>query len=320
MQPKDKLSIYLIFDQDRLIAFFPLYLKHTAYGFELRFLGTGEPESAEVCSEFQDFVIHPDYLEASLHLLSQQVRHLKRCYRISFENIHQDAICAVWLKTHQPSYWYHTERHQGGHYAFPVEQDETAQIKQLPQSTLRRYARRFLKQDHISVQYCETVEDIERFFDVLIGLHTEQWHQRHKPGAFTSKDFRKFHVDLSRRLLKKNKLLLFTLAHHSKAIAAFYGFYHEDTLYYYQSGISQDSPLPNTGIAIHLVALRKARQHQCRDYDLMKGSFHSYKQGYTMPVQTVVSVSYTQPLIATIFFIRRCVMKLYKQCMILFRQ
>lgn len=305
----DKLFICIHKAQQETVAYYSLYLKKITLGYELRFLGTGEPEDAEVCSEFQDFVVHPDYLQESLQLFSDQVRLIKRCYRISFDNILPDAICGQWLQTFKLACWPAAKYYTGKRYVLSLAQDEELQIKALPQSTLRRHARRFLQQTALSIHQCETIQDIPEYFEALVQLHNAQWQKRNKKGAFSSSAFRKFHHEFACDMLQKQKLVLFKLVQESVVIAVFYGFYHDSTLYYYQSGISANSPLPNTGIAIHLIAMRIARAHDCKFYDLMKGGDDSYKKSYVAPIQPVVSQSRTQPILAAGFALKELTIK-----------
>lgn len=92
-----------------------------------------------------------------------------------------------------------------------------------------------------------------------------------KAGALSGEQFRQFHRDFASMMLAQQTLLMFRLVYRDAAIAVFYGFYHQGVLYYYQSGFSNNSPLPNTGIAIHLTAMRYARACGHQYYDLMTG-------------------------------------------------
>lgn len=294
LQDDDKLFICIHKDQQKTAAYYSLYLKKLALGYELRFIGTGEPECSEVCSEFQDFIIHPTYLQESLTLFTEQVKQLKHCYRISFDNILPESSCYRWLRSYQTFGWMYRKQCVGKRYLLPIADDEPSQISRFPQTTLRRHARRFLDKSDITVEYCEKHQDIPHFFDVLIKLHTEQWQLRGKPGAFTNEQFRQFHLNFADSMLEKNKLLLFKLNFAGTAIAVFYGFYHQDTLYYYQSGISKESPLPNTGVGMHLIAMRHGRNANCMFYDLMKGSDESYKNSFVTSDTPVYTINYSQ--------------------------
>lgn len=292
LQPSDKLFVCIHkTEQKQTVACYPLYLKRMTFGYELRFIGTGEPEHAEVCSEFQDFIIDPAYLQQSLILFTKQVTQLKHCARICFDNILAEATCYKWLKRYRAPGWKYREQCLGIRYLLPVATDELSQISQLPQSTLRRHARRFVERNDITIEYCKQRQDISYFFDDLIKLHTAHWQHRGKPGAFSSKRFRQFHLDFASSILKQGKLLLFKLNYENQTIAVFYGFYHHDTLFYYQSGITPASPLSNTGIGMHLVAMRNARLRGCKHYDLMKGKENSYKTDYVAATQPVYNTT-----------------------------
>ncbi|MCC5451119.1 GNAT family N-acetyltransferase [Rheinheimera sp. UJ51] len=274
------------------VAFYPLYLKKVHFGYELRFIGTGETEKAEVASEFQDFIINPLYISESLKLFTEQVEQLNRCVKISFEHVLPDSLCMQWLKSYKKFGWQLQEQLIGKRFRLDVLTSEQQQISQFPHTTLRRQARRFTEREDVQIAYCDEDFKIMDYFNELIELHTLQWQKRGKPGAFTTQVFRQFHLDLASALLNKNQLLLFKLIIQEECIAVFYGFYHQDTLYYYQSGINENSPLLNTGVAMHLIAMRHAREKQIKFYDLMAGKANSYKAQYVNTDTKVYSISY----------------------------
>lgn len=288
---QDKIWVCCHYHAEQLIAVYPLYLKKVTFGYELRFIGTGEPEHAEVCSEFQDFMVDPAYLQQSLALFTEQVKQLKHCRSICFENVLPESVCYQWLRSYKAFGWRYRQQVVGKRYLIAVADDDLSQISQLTQATLRRHARRFVERSDITVYYCEKKQDIPVFFESLINLHNAHWQQRGKTGAFSSKLFYQFHQQFAASMLAQNKLLMFKLKLNDRVIAVFYGFIHQDTLYYYQSGITTASPLPNIGIGMHLIAMRAARALKCKHYDLMKGSAESYKQQYVNGTTAIYSCS-----------------------------
>ncbi|MEE2000423.1 GNAT family N-acetyltransferase [Alkalimonas sp. MEB108] len=312
LQEHDKLFICIHKAQKKTVAYYSLYLKKVSFGYELRFIGSGEPEHTEVSSEFQDFVIQPEYLQQSLALFTEQVKQLSNCYRISFDKTLITSYCYQWLKTSQNGGWRVNVINAGNRYLLALANSEEVQIRQLVQSGLRRHARRFIDNENVITQYCNQQELLVDFFSDLIHLHSKHWQKRSKPGAFSSQQFRDFHYNFAKTMLRDNKLLLFKLVHQKKTIAVYYGFYHQATLYYYQSGISEASPLSNTGIAMHLVAMRHAREHGATYYDLMAGSLNSYKANYVHPGQSVLSISSTHPILFAALFVKRLFRKAFK--------
>lgn len=294
---QDKLFVCYHLVGKKFIALYPLYLKKITIGYELRFMGTGEHENSEIASEFQDFVIDPNYLQQSLILFNQQIKQLESCYRISFELVLPDSICLRWLQTYKKVNWIRRQPCVGKHYIMPIVAQEKQQIERLCGATLRRYARRFTERTDFTVEYCTQEALIPSFFEQLIKLHNAHWQKRGKQGAFVSEQFRQFHLCLAKDLLAENQLLLYRIKQQDEIIAVFYGFYYGKTLYYYQSGISATSSLPNTGIALHLTSIRHARSKKAAYYDLMKGSLNSYKNDYISDGAEIYSPSYSHPLL-----------------------
>ena len=75
---QDKLFIHFFYNNKQLVGITPLYLKKITYGYELRFIATGEKEEEEVCSEFQDFIINDEYKNEIFNLLNQQIKNHKK--------------------------------------------------------------------------------------------------------------------------------------------------------------------------------------------------------------------------------------------------
>ena len=52
-----QLKIFTVFRGDELVAVLPLYQRKHEW-FQLRFIGTGESEESEVCTEYHDILMH----------------------------------------------------------------------------------------------------------------------------------------------------------------------------------------------------------------------------------------------------------------------
>ncbi|MCB5226717.1 GNAT family N-acetyltransferase [Alishewanella sp. 16-MA] len=278
---------------NNIIAVYPLYLKKIALGFELRFIGSGESEISEVSSEFQDFIINSQYLDESLRIFTNQVKKLKNCCKVSFEHVLPDSNCLHWLKSVKKTFWFLQYNSHSYRFTVKIQNNTHEQINALVQTTLRRQARRFVERNDVRISYCQNTKEIQHFMSLLADIHTSQWKSRGKLGAFITSQFNDFHNELAQILLKEKRLLLFKIVCQDFCVAVFYGFYYQETLYYYQSGISEKSPLLNTGVAMHIIAMDHARNHNVKFYDLMAGKLQSYKSHYTKPCTEVLSVSYT---------------------------
>ncbi|MEE2022898.1 GNAT family N-acetyltransferase [Alkalimonas mucilaginosa] len=297
---EDTLWMQLHYASDQLVAFYPLYLKKTPLGTELRFVGTGEPEIAEVCSEFQDFVITKGFEQSSLALFSASLKPMTSIKKIIFDNVLANAISLHWLQQHPPKNWHYHQQYHGKRFVLPILAEQHQQIDALRQSTLRRYARRFFEQTAIEMDVCTEHKDIMLFFADLTRLHQQQWQRRGKPGAFSTEVFQQFHQALAAQLLEREQLLLFRIHLHGKCIAAYYGFYHQECLYYYQSGIEPTPGLQNIGVGMHLLAMSHARNKGCSHYDLMRGNPTGYKKNYSNQTQQVYTAEATTAILSTL--------------------
>lgn len=292
----DRLYLVIHSIDDLDIAVYPMYLKKLSLGFELRFIGTGESENCEVCSEFQDFLIDDLFLFESIKIFTNVVKNLRFFYSIKLEKILVNSNCYKWVKYHNNNLL-SIEKLIGLRYIIPVLVSEKLQIELLENKTLRRHARKFISRQDIDIKYCGNKSQIKCYLNSLAELHNSAWKKRGKTGAFTCSKFLDFHIEFAEKLFCKHDLVLFKMLINNVTVAVFYGFYNQKTLYYYQSGISDLSNLSNTGVAMHLIALRHARSNNANFYDLMLGNFDSYKQGYIESKQNVVTFEKVHPLL-----------------------
>src|SRR5581483_2861724 len=79
-------------------------------------------------------------------------------------------------------------------------------------------------------------ETLDRSLDHLFALHGKRWEQRKLPGALSTEEVRAFHRSVARGFFEAGVLRLWLLRLGDKVVAAYYGFQHRATAYYYLSG------------------------------------------------------------------------------------
>ncbi len=287
----DQLIIHSYYDENKLIALFPVYLKKVHFGYQLRFIGTGEDESIEVCSEFQDFIIDPDYQSCALEQFTNDLKQVKHINSIVLENTLQDSLVAQWFHQYLTTSHMKKSDETSVRFLLPILTELNEQIKAFPNKTIQRHANKYLAVENCQIEHATCLATLKTIFDDLISLHNMAWEAREKQGVFTKATFVDFHRKLAANLLEKNKLVLFRLLCEKKVLAVFYGFLEKNVLFYYQSGIVRESSLPSAGTAMHLAALDLAQQRNLEHYDLMQGKLNSYKNKYTNVQYPVFTLS-----------------------------
>ncbi|MBT0585667.1 GNAT family N-acetyltransferase [Alteromonas oceanisediminis] len=294
LKPGDLIWCHAFTCGDQLIGFAPFYRKSKSrlLGEELHFIGEGEPEAVEVSSEYQDIVILPPFAAACLSILADSVTHLSSLNSLVFKNVLSGAHVEQWLTRYLPVTWRASSRVLGSRYRIQVAPSKAAQVSAFPGSRVRRQARKWLNNDSsLQVRQCHDEHALPLFFDSLKQLHQSEWAKRGQTTAMSQADFVDFHLNLAKRLIQQQRLVLFTLHHHHELIAVFYGWTFKQTLYYYQSGVKRLDSGPAAGIAMHLAALNIARKSSIFDYDLMIGDETSYKGDFASSGQTMVQLN-----------------------------
>ncbi|GHE89405.1 hypothetical protein GCM10011501_18680 [Thalassotalea profundi] len=289
---KDPLYIHIWRYNQEIIGIIPCYLKSTFAGNELRFIGTGEPVKSEVCSEFQDFLLKSEFAEKILAQFTEIVMEDNNISAITFNNVLTTSTAYKWLTKLNISGWIRVINNLGMRYVIPVKQEQTEQLLSFKSKNIKRHAKKVLTDNHWRIVTINETALLDSFYPLLIKEHNNTWRKRGKLGAFENSDFVAFHRNYSAAILVNNKLVAFKIETETEISALFYGVIDGDTLYYYQSAINHDSKLPSAGVAMHLVALDIAREHNLAFYDLMKGNNHSYKSRYTTSDINVVNATF----------------------------
>ena len=280
LRNKDQLYIHIWFYQKEIIGIIPCYLKNTYAGTELRFIATGETKKSEVCSEFQDFLLHPKYKALILSQFTNEILNNKSIAAIIFDNILVTSIACQWLNTLKSKHWVKKITNEGKRYLIPVNQKQPTQQSVFKSKNIKRHEKNFLADSNWDVTKVNDPSSLNSFYQLLIKLHNKSWSARNKLGAFEDHDFVEFHRSFSKKALKNKKLVAFKLVCKEEVCALFYGIIDGNTLHYYQSAINHESQLTSAGVAMHVVALNIARENNLAFYDLMKGSETSYKKRY----------------------------------------
>jgi CelD/BcsL family acetyltransferase involved in cellulose biosynthesis len=121
-----------------------------------------------------------------------------------------------------------------------------------------------------------TPTELDEGWRILQAIHSERWNGG---GSFQSERFRRFHRTVMRELLdgKGGTLDLLWLEVKGEPVAAVYNIVYRGHIHFYQSGRKLDVPKnARPGIAIHLLAIRRAIEQGHHTYDFL-ASPHQYK-------------------------------------------
>jgi len=282
--PKWILNWYQIYWQDnwelyslagyinnKLVVLFPSYIQHSQQWPYLKVmfpLGQGEPEEAEVSSEYCDVIISPGFENIILNELQEKIAKLdvdQVIWRAVLQNSHIIKLTAqAYAYTPKPS------NHQ-----YRIECSKWL-LQSLSKNTRSRYKRSInqLKKINASFNWVHS-KDHEKYTLLLIEYHQTLWKARGSQGAFSQPNFKDFH----KQYRNSDSLKISAIIVDNIPIAINYYFCDKTTLYFYQCGWDSNNYANfSLGLSLHLWSIEHCHHHY---YDFMMGEINnSYKSKY----------------------------------------
>lgn len=255
--------VYCYWHDNTLVAVLPLYqsrLNGLCY-----FIGTGEPEESEVCSEYQDILVHSGFETYASELLKTAMSgYLKT---LVLTNVRQDACLRSAIhQIAQPILI--NEQSNERRYFVPLKDRDISSTKLYKKAN--RYLNVFYRQSEATIRHPNCESDIEKQFERLVELHRRRWASRQHQIIFDNPLFLKFHTRVIKRLWRKERVVLTEIAVADEVIASFYGFKDAKSIFFYQSGINDKfKPNVSPGTIMHLIEAQAAVANQLSEYDFL---------------------------------------------------
>jgi CelD/BcsL family acetyltransferase involved in cellulose biosynthesis len=287
-RPHWRLAIGLIRCNEQLVAIFPFYIKKMGL-IQLHFLGTGEPESEEVVTEYLDCLLGDD-VDIQRHAQQWLEEFLHKIDIVVFERM---LVTAKIIDMMSLVKVFPIQKHidKGCRYYLGLQDDSS--IEKKFNSNLRRKYRKFQlnsSDDQWQFERCEDPQQLDFYFSELKRLHELRWHSKGKQGAFSSQRFLQFHRTLAEKLLAKGRLYLGLLSIRGEIAGCLYTIDTANVRYFYQAGFLPAMQQLAPGHISHFLAIDDAQKQGFTHYDFMLGGVeNSYKAEYTSPGELVVS-------------------------------
>ncbi len=256
---------------NQLVVIAPLYIQKSNNLFSLTSLmplGQGEPEESEVLSEYQDIIIHPN--ENNLHAqLATQITKIE-CDQICWNALLGDSNWIKILSYLKNSTYKKYTIESGQRYLLTNTDNYIATLSKNNRSKWKKCQNKLttLHAKFIWVQE----KDHEHLWQALISLHQARWHNKGKSGAFMTQDFIDFHQNFQKNNITKMSALIIN----EEPIAINYYLQDSNTLYFYQSGWSENTKTNlSPGFSLHIWSIIN---NPLLNYDFMvDDSNDSYK-------------------------------------------
>lgn len=291
-QKSDTLRLVFIQKHGAVIAVAPFYQKE---GKELRFIGTGEPEKAEVASEYLDVLIEDKYKDIAIKILSSYLQdELNRTNSFEFNNILVKSHIFDIAKAMRKTSW-QTKNIVGLRFIIDLPDSFPKYLQTVDKSMksqLLRKKKKFEKMGGV-IKRISNEKELTESFEHLTALHSQRWNIMGLEGAFSDNRFITFHIEFMRLMLKKDQLSLTSLMINNEVIAVIYNMKYRDTRFFYQMGANLNfRPNISAGSLLHLYEIQDSIEQGEKHYDFMKGAReNSYKKNFIKSSQNVLHIT-----------------------------
>jgi len=289
------ISLIIIGVRDRagkLIALAPLIKEQVRWrGLvplnRIRFLGTGENEEDEVCSEYLDIIVESDQERAAIvrRVIAWLQEH-EKWDEIVLDPVAKDS--SVFDGLPQAMQQGIHVREMAPAYFLPLPGNWEEFLNSLSsnqRSRIRKSIRELEKIGDVQLDVADLQQEPGPMFDELVVLHQRRWTEVGKPGVFASTKFLAFHRALISRLREGDGVFLAALKLDQKVIGCVYCLVQNTKVYFYQSGVDTEISSGNSrikpGLALHAMAIRYFIGNGMTEYDFLAGDNNNYKAQWT---------------------------------------
>jgi CelD/BcsL family acetyltransferase involved in cellulose biosynthesis len=280
-----KLKVLTVKDGDRIIGIAPLMLS------EYSFLHLGKFRKIEFIG-----TPHSDY--NNLLLLSEESRCVKLFFNhlmeladwdlLELKDVREETACANAFR----------EIRKDKGQELRVFEETLCPYIRLPSSreeffdhlssnmrrNLRRRMRKLQKSYKFEVRTQDDFNSVGQAMKTFFDLHQRRWTSKGKPGAFASKVFRNFHLNLAEVFQEKGWLALYFLVADDEPVAALYTFEYNNKKYGYLSGFEPEFARYGVGNLLKLHVIEDCLKKGIKEYDLTRG-FELYKADWATGVR-----------------------------------
>jgi len=294
-----ELNILIATQNSQIVGVAPL-LRRTAphYGLpftRLEFIGAGEDEADEICSEYLDFIIKQGLETEVVSAFLAYLYEVDTSWdEISLDAVHSESVNLKAIEESRPR---NATPHQivsiakGAFITLPASyQEYFSRLGSNMRRDIRR-DRRNVELESAELRIVESEQDFESNFRILIDLHEARWRPLGQPGAFASEKFTRFHHLLASRILNKGWIKLFILFVAGKPIAGLMVFAFDNKLLIYQSGLAEShSPALHPGTLIRDMSIEWAIRNGFSEWDMFRSRPGSYKIRWSSHTRDIVGI------------------------------
>jgi CelD/BcsL family acetyltransferase involved in cellulose biosynthesis len=287
---------------DRLVGIAP-FVRRPARQFGLpltriEFVGTGEDEADETCSEYLDAIVDRDHQTEAAQSFAEYLLEDRRWDEIVCRDVRQDCqsvaqLMREALQTAETEL--HIEEFGGARCPvaiLPKSWDEyLSGLSSNSRRLLRHKRREALAEAKVEFATASTAEDLTPAFGEFVRLHQQRWRVERKRGCFDSPAFSRFMELLCPRLAASGGVEISSLTMHGDVAVVYFLLKHENRLYYYNSGMDMERWAQFSPGSVCLgYIIEDAIRRGIAEFHFLKGGGGSYKYHWTHDAVPVSSL------------------------------
>jgi len=282
-QPEWRLSAFAIYCDKKLVCIAPFYIQQSLtfpYLKTLHLIGQGEPESAEVASEYLDILVIEEYKKIVFARLLNEIKSLK------FDIVSANALLSnAYFLSIISTLSNKAEQRNSLRYLVDVNKWSFDQLSKNSRTRLKR-AKNQLTALNAEIKWLDHSEKLQ-YWPYLIGFHQDRWQQKGALGAFEQESFKSFHQSFINN--HPDTIEMSAIFVKNKPIAINYYIVAKNTYHFYQSGWDeQHYAKVSPGFYLHFWSIKHCPS---MFYDFMMGGGRgSYKAKFNCIQEDMKSI------------------------------
>lgn len=238
----------------------------------LRMIGDGSNDSDDL-----DFIVKPGYAEAVTHALLDWMR-AAPWDTCEFNCLASQSEVAALLASQSRALGWRVESalRPLARINFPATWEQyLKQLSSKERGKIGHRLRRLQARHAVRFRRCEHPDELPVFLDALFSLHQKRWEARGEPGTFAQPERRRFYVDMTRELFRRDWLELWLLEVDGVSVASQIGMRYGSCFYALQEGFDSAYAADSVGYVLRSQILRNCVDSGARTYDFLYGDQES---------------------------------------------
>lgn len=157
-------------------------------------------------------------------------------------------------------------------------------------SDFGRRLRNLNKQFSVGFEEARSQAQRREFFSIFVALHNRRRRERGGSDAFHTADLVAFHDELTRLMCERGWLRMFLLSLDGRPVAALYGFRHDRTFYFLNTGFDPEYARHAVGLITVGLTIQSAIAEGVDAYDFLRGA-EPYKFRWAREVRRLTTLT-----------------------------